>query len=658
MSRAPMSRIPMQQSLLRAIAALLVALAPAALAQAPIVDLTAMSDLARAEREQVSVPPERAMPLVLWVGPGQAGGLATIDFQQDATQLAVIEVQIPANRATLTPIVVPAALPGRSSTVTVSVNMDDGSRDITVFGQVLGVVDEPLRFGLDRADDLFIMTIGDSSLLVVDRSLAGGGFNPRRQRAGQTQSALARIDAIPMPLALLTGEPRLFDAATAVLVGPPATAVAPAIDRGLVAWVRGGGHVVVPLDGLSDWQALGALIGERVEVRGDELALLPVAVRDGWAIDPATPWLATGPVGLGWATVSLGDPQRLGLGPNEVLERWRQTLAPVAEPYDAALVQARTVRYGDAVSYEISQLLEIEPPDDLAWIVLALLVALALLVGLVDPIVLGRLRLRRLSWLTAAGWIALASVVAWQLPGLVRATRTQAGIVEIIDQGPDGIAHRVGLITLFADSSMQASYDASLGSWWRGVSVPMGAVSRAAFPLVLRDGSLVPSGPIDAAAFTVRTALFAGLVEPVGVQLAYSDDRFVAEVAVDEGWRVTAASLALASGTHAGERLGQRIVFSQAPTGESFFTLANELPTAYERDRAMDHLVGTGNHALVTVIMERERDIEAIRPTLGPAIAGLERRVLRAVVPMPPDAPEVPPDMQPDAGPDNQEDRP
>lgn len=619
-----------------AIAALacLLGLGESARAQAPLIDLTALSDLDRAQREIVSVPPERAMPLVLWVGPGEAGGTAFIDFQQDATQLAVIEVEIPADRADWGPIVVPAALPGRSSTVTVSLQMDDGSRDTTVFGQVLGVVDQPLRFGLDRSDDLFILTIGDSSLLAVDRTLAGGGFNPRRQRAGQPQPALAKLDAIPLPHTLLTGSPRLFDAATAVLVGPTPTAVLPEIDRSLAAWVRGGGQLVLPLDQAHDWPITAALVGERVRLREGALELTPEAAREGWTLDPAEPWHATGPVGLGWASVLVGDPQRLGLGPVEVMDWWRQALEPVAEPVGPATPPS--MRYGDAVSYEISQLLEIEPPDDLAWIVLGLLVALAVVVGVVDPIVLGKLRLRRLSWLTAGGWIALASVIAWQLPGLVRATRTQAGMVEVIDQRPGHPAQRVGVVTLFADSPMRAAYDDSLGSWWRGISVPMGAVSRASLPMTLRDSGLVPSGPIDAAAFTVRSAMFTGTTQPVPIDLSHDGVRFVARVGLDGGWRVEGASVRTAEGTFNAERLGlPAIEFNPVATGQMFFTLGGELPTALERMRTLDHLAQVPGFALVTLVLERQRGIEAIRPESGPPIDGLERRIVRAIVPDP-----------------------
>lgn len=642
-----------------AVLAILLSLAlvtPVARAQsdgAPGVGFTALSDFAQAQSRPAVVPAERALPMIVWVEAGAAGGMARIEFQQDASQVAVIMAPIPANRVTLTPIVIPAAFSSRMTSVTVAVEMDDGSVGTTMFGQRFGVQGEPLTFDFARGDNPLVMMLGDSSLAPIGEAVAR-----RSQNRG-----VSNADFVAWDPGLLTSEPRLLDVATAVLLGQTVRVVRPEVERAVAAWLEQGGHAIVLLDEVADWPSVAGLVAQKVVRDGAELVLTDAGRAHGWSIDPQRPWLATGPIGFGMATVLAEDPQRAGRGPNEMLTSWSAVLEPMALRTEAGADMAsaknpsqarrRPVRpaigFSDAAVVSISALFTIDPPDRVVYVVLGLLLGLVLLLAVVDPLVLKRLRLRRMSWLTASLWIVLASGIAWLLPTLTRSEASQTGLVEVVDQLDGGPAYRTGLVAAFAATPLRYEYrvpgtgagsDAGQ-SWWRGIAAPTSSLSGAELPLRLDGDRITPGGEVSSGSFTLRSALYTAPA-PERIDAALSVDAGVLIASLDgvpSGMSVMRAWLETESGTRVGEVAGRSIRFERRGQIDDDVMSSTFLPVSADRRFSIRQRVQTGAWAAVWLVLERRGPIDAIRSTQE--IEGIERRVVRAVVPLPAGAQEA-----------------
>lgn len=103
---------------------------------------------------------------------------------------------------------------------------------------------------------------------------------------------------------------------------------------------------------------------------------------------------------------------------------------------------------------------------------------LALIVGLGDFLILGRFKARHRSWVTAAAWITLFGLFAWALPNIVRREATTLGRAVVIDAPPtsgESAPWRSGVTAIFAATTDPApltqSPAANLDGFWRGVSV-------------------------------------------------------------------------------------------------------------------------------------------------------------------------------------------
>lgn len=103
---------------------------------------------------------------------------------------------------------------------------------------------------------------------------------------------------------------------------------------------------------------------------------------------------------------------------------------------------------------------------------------LAVAVSLGDFLILGRFKSRHRSWITAAAWITLFGLVAWALPNIVRRDATTLGRAVVVDALPtagESAAWRSGVTAIFSATSDPApltqSPAASLDGFWRGVSV-------------------------------------------------------------------------------------------------------------------------------------------------------------------------------------------
>ncbi|MFN8818313.1 MAG: hypothetical protein ACK5ZV_16455 [bacterium] len=207
------------------------------------------------------------------------------------------------------------------------------------------------------------------------------------------------------------------------------------------------------------------------------ITLTPVGVARGWrahwgeAADQAVS--ATGPVGLGMVTVLGLNPARAAQMINDaaIARAWVETLRTLPVRWEIAAPTNNDVAAnwgnwywrpsvrGTAVGRALAAMAEAPPvTHTMALAIGGVLVLLALLLGPVDLLVLGRLRLRHRSWITASAYITIASTVAWWLPQVLRSGRTTFAAVQVIDAVPQ-------VIGLAPSSAGAASGEAWAAAW-------------------------------------------------------------------------------------------------------------------------------------------------------------------------------------------------
>lgn len=206
--------------------------------------------------------------------------------------------------------------------------------------------------------------------------------------------------------------------------------------------------------------------------------------------------LAEGPMGFGWVVVLGIDPPKLGTGTDDAAARvaWRDVLRSCCAELATRARSSDEYSWGvrgsgadhsarAALRSALNSLSDVPALGDAAFIVIVLcLLALAAAVGPFDGLFLGFKKKRQLSWATAIGWIAVASVLAAAVPPLLRGGESKLRrlrVVDVIpDSTPDGagtLAWQTALTTLFAGSggpvrlvpTDASSHDAA---WFRGVS--------------------------------------------------------------------------------------------------------------------------------------------------------------------------------------------
>lgn len=97
-------------------------------------------------------------------------------------------------------------------------------------------------------------------------------------------------------------------------------------------------------------------------------------------------------------------------------------------------------------------------------------------IGPIDAIVLKRLRLRHWSWLTAIGWISLASVLTASLPSLWRSSGSSVARLTVTDamldtEGEPITSWSTGVTVSYASKMGRIGpVDDRAGAWWRGIS--------------------------------------------------------------------------------------------------------------------------------------------------------------------------------------------
>lgn len=253
-----------------------------------------------------------------------------------------------------------------------------------------------------------------------------------------------------------------YDGVSAVVLdGSVALNLGPEVISVLQSWLVGGGRVMLVN---ADGNALRAVLGEHLPAGLGFLAPRPMplpaalggtgevraralssdVMGNGWKPLPQAPDMAAhGPVGLGWAIVmGLDAADFAGQASDGVFQTmWQGTLGEfIRHDLEAARSHLGTGRY-DTQSFR-----SLANASVYSWIsrsptvgagafiaIFAMMMMLGILLGPIDRAVLRRLGLMHRWWLVALGWIALASLGAWLLPGTVRSGPSSVTTVRVID---------------------------------------------------------------------------------------------------------------------------------------------------------------------------------------------------------------------------------
>ncbi len=262
--------------------------------------------------------------------------------------------------------------------------------------------------------------------------------------------------------------------------------------------------------------------------------------------------------------------------------------------------------------------------------------ALALLVGPVDYLLLGALKRRHRSWLTALAWIGIASVLAATAPRLIRSGTTNAVALRVVDH-TEGIACATDLTLISSNDDARVSLPALPGTT-RGVSpVPNFNDARPSLPAL----ALTPIADTETRARSlalrsaVRSPLWTARLLLTDEPPAPSDQRptldFTADPPVLRIPEIDArqGEVVLHTGDSHVDYDGQRYQLTQAPTGYTLrrsgyppalhtrdtvaqsFTApkgrrtptdaAAALPGALTRNSAIADRLQARTHALVTI---------------------------------------------------------
>ncbi len=203
--------------------------------------------------------------------------------------------------------------------------------------------------------------------------------------------------------------------------------------------------------------------------------------------------IATGPVGLGMVTLVGFDPTEapriVHSGASAMV--WDAILSPTLDAHWKSLNDARASGnwYGDynvprassdlRSAHAIVNCLEsvsvIPPVGHSTFLTLGLVVlVLGLLLGPGDMLWLKFMKWRQHWWISALGWIVIATWGAWFLPKVVRAAPSAMFRLtqeDVIDDGSGhAVAWRDGVTGIFAGRYIQVKLeDPQAGTWWRPV---------------------------------------------------------------------------------------------------------------------------------------------------------------------------------------------
>lgn len=618
------------------------------------------------------VPCDRWLPFVLEIGPGDAGGVIAISYRQDATQRTTILTPFAATPGRAVRLPVYLSLPAFVDEIelVMQANTSDGrsvSRRQTLGG-----------FGADPSGAFVpLMTGMDTSLLLWcgRTSLAEASFaDPRRTK--QTGVTFGSLEPD-----LLPHVPMGYDACMGLVLRPgELRGVSEQAKRAVREWVASGGRLVLVCeDAGSDWMSwlpegvaqrcidldepqaveladlrtTAVLRGRSLPVRA--VRVLPEGEANGWMPGwraGASDLSATGPAGLGMVTILGADPLSL-VDPRQEDERdrsvdrlWADALGECVGDVENTESQESSMAWGprgmrsmgvssgtndeerNGIATALDGLAQAPPlGNGVFWGIGLSMLALVLLLGPVDYLVLKRFELRHRSWITALAWIGIASGAAMVVPGAMRSGDSQLTSIrhtDVVMEGGRTTGWSTGYMGVFSGSPMSPRLtDSPRGAWWRGVSGLSDMGQRAALkplrliqtpetcmPLPDEKASPMPMGlwmfrtlmEQSAAESTVRVQVTRALDEwDVRVEGLPEDVRAMSVDVRWAGFMATGLDVRV-SGGQASVTIGQGRRTATMNGG----ILESPGPGTGQRTLAMRRRVQTGHWALVEMVYETQ----------------------------------------------------
>lgn len=484
---------------------------------------------------------ERWGPAYITVAPGDAPfqGAVSITVQQDSTQSARFVAPV-------------AVAPGQSpARLCVPFVMGMNAREITLtLSGVERAADTPSRsreqsFRLDtsfrasRDDNAFPYPAPPESPLVISAgalsevptsaiNFTWPQTNAPRGPGSTLSSASIALDDLPSSWVAYQGLSVL------VVRGQDALKIEPRQLAAVRQWVLSGGRLLILADQpgpeFRAWLPPGVGVdgGEfvqhepvatngvwpsdlRAHARGQTfdtaprrwLRLTPAAQREGWTLDyrdAERGLIASGPVGFGLVIIAGFDPSRAVVSGADTSALWSNLLRAADVSASPTAVYMRGSGESDAAAGALRSVLDaslgtLDVSSSVGLGIGAVLLALALLIGPGDRWLLGRLRQRHRSWLSALLWIALASGVLLFLPSLVRGGRSVAVRYEVIDQRVPAPESSVPPLA-FSNELRSAFSSAPLDADWPGLHA--GAAVRGVAGSGARGGGVISQpAPLD-----------------------------------------------------------------------------------------------------------------------------------------------------------------
>ncbi len=644
--------------------ALLIALAPPARAQ------TLDALLGRAQPDQaISLDVEFGLagsrlpagwtPLQVSIFSSEAlSGLLEIETAGESAPPVRLRTPFTTTPGRATPVHLAIPLPGFGPTLRI--------RALDARGRVL----ETLRFGLDDparpvparvvVSRLVLASVGASSIRRI-HSGAPPGETEIQPRSGTAPPPNASSAADLQDAALIALEletlPTLwkgYDGIGAVVIDASVMerVSAQAIEA-ILTWTRAGGRLVLiadrPSANLARWlHAPLPAFGEPAAAPDSDAIVRPIAIppsmrAQGWTTRSKadTPYLAEGPLGMGWMVILAADPD--GFFPeSSPAADWARILDRALARELEAMGEQR--RYPDISDADVSAALDalaadLNVPDPPIALLLGLLALLAIALGPVDYFVLKALGRRHRSWLSALAWIALFTILAYALPFWMRPSQTSYRRLALVDvNAAQDSAWRTAVTGALLGQPGALPLDGFAPGTWARPTVGgefRGGLFDAPMPLALdrsAAGSAVPLA-LAGRVWTFQTIIEDGAVdspwravverrsedEGYDVHLEGSPDLTPARAALRtrDGlralpleeraagrWRAGAGRIARSDHSFWAGR------FDAPPTRRdpwrraAGISDAQALPAAIDRGRTLEALVRTGEWAVVCFVVE------------------------------------------------------
>lgn len=358
-----------------------------------------------------------------------------------------------------------------------------------------------------------------------------------------TEFVVARVRATALP----TLSAPYHELAALVLFGPAIDKVSDQAHDAITQWVRLGGRLVLIPDGPG--RMIDRWLPERIadvtyQGEGEASRLVvevgPSAAKHEWRsqrIGEPLITLVHGRVGLGWAMVLARDPGKDLLIEEEPADSTRARLAEASWPAALEPVLAdyvNNVEEMDAARRMYLQLerhfgwqLQHDMLDALVrtfsgttgfpfWIFAAFVAGIAMLLGPIDRVVLRRLRLSGLAWLTALMWLLLMGGVAYYLPISIRSGTLQTAEGRTTFVMPsEGIAWQTAGTAYMTASSTALELRSPERAWWRPVLASFETdAPLAGDPLTVDQSRSMQPRPVRVPVWSFRAFMRQGTVTP------------------------------------------------------------------------------------------------------------------------------------------------